>query len=101
MDKIPGVPGSFVSFDIPEASWGYGFWVGTKTSVFPYSSGGTNRAGVIRHGGAGGIHTWIDPLTGIVGVLFEVITSVGDTFPPTSFATHRIEDMVNAAVTDW
>ncbi|MFV2038910.1 MAG: serine hydrolase domain-containing protein [Acidimicrobiales bacterium] len=99
-NRVPGVPSDAFGLKRPEANWGYGFWIGDLGPPFAYAGGGLRRQGVIRHAGAGGIWTWIDPAEQIVGVVFEVVTEATVDHIPTSWATHRIEDMVAAAVID-
>jgi CubicO group peptidase (beta-lactamase class C family) len=98
-DQIPGVPVEILGFRGAEASWGYGFSVQSSTPWARFS-GGLLSPGTARHGGAGGIHQWIDPALGIVGAYIEIVTEFDWETGPQSWAAHRFEDVITAAVLD-
>ncbi len=96
-NQIPGTEVDLVGVTRAEASWGFGFGV-TGHEAWPRFGGGTCRARPrFRHGGAGGIDGWIDPDTGVVAVYIEILTEA-DAGLPVSWAAHRFQDVVNAAV---
>jgi CubicO group peptidase (beta-lactamase class C family) len=80
-----------------EASWGFGFGV-TGDEAWSRFGGGTSRPTSYRHGGQGGIDGWIDPESGVVSVYIEIVTEQTDDGMPLSWAAHRFQDVVNAAV---
>ncbi|MCB1006145.1 MAG: beta-lactamase family protein [Acidimicrobiales bacterium] len=96
-DQVPGIAAEVLGMHRPEARWGYGYAV-TGTAPWLRFGGATVAVGSLRHGGAGGIDVWIDPSTGVVGVYFEVVTEWSDEVGPVSWAAHRFEDVVTAAV---
>ena len=96
-NQIPGVSAAIGSYTLREASWGYAFNVGTADAL-PHFRGGTASRGSLRHGGSGGIASWIDPDLGITGVYFELITEQDEAGIPTSWAVDRFEDIVTSAV---
>ena len=98
-DQIPGLAAQILEMTIPEARWGYGFAV-SGTVPFRRFTGGTIAPGSPHHGGMGGIDVWIDPDTGIVGAYFEVLTESSPALGPISWAAHRFEDVITAAVLD-
>ena len=98
-NQIPGVGAEVLGLRRDEACWGYGFGI-TSDAPWMRFSGGTVNAGSSRHGGMGGINVWIDPTTGIVGAYFEMVTEWSDEKGPVSWAAHRFEDTVTAAVLD-
>jgi CubicO group peptidase (beta-lactamase class C family) len=75
---------------------GFGFGVAGH-EAWPRFGGGTRSPRTFFHGGAGGIDGWIDPDTGVVAVYVEVVTE-DDAGLPISWAAHRFQDVVNAAV---
>jgi len=79
-----------------EASWGFGFGVAGH-EAWPRFGGGLSSPRSYRHGGAGGIDGWIDPDSGVVAVYIEIVTEA-DAGLPVSWAAHRFQDVVNAAV---
>lgn len=98
-NQIPGVSAKFGWSTLAEASWGYGFSVG-GADPNPRFRGGTTARGALRHGGAGGISSWIDPSLGITGVYYDLLTE-GDEFRgPVSWAAERFEDVVTSSVID-
>jgi CubicO group peptidase (beta-lactamase class C family) len=97
-DQIPGTSAEIAGFTLPDASWGYGFSVGGPSPV-PHWRGGTATRGTLRHAGAGGIGSWLDPALGISAVYHELITEEEDG-APVSWAIDRFEDIVTAAVLD-
>lgn len=96
-NQIPGVAAQALGRGRGDASWGYGFGV---SGYQPWTNfgGATSGPHKIRHGGAGGINCWIDPDFAIVGAYFEVLTEVDEFGAPTSWAAHRFEDVITAAV---
>ncbi len=97
-NQIPGIEVDLAGLTKPEASWGFGFGV-TGHEAWPRFGGGTSSPRSFRHGGAGGIDGWIDPDSGVVAVYIEVVTEDDDGLP-VSWAAHRFQDVVNAAVLD-
>ena len=98
-DQIPGIGVEFLGQTKGAASWGFGFGV-AGTEAWHNFSGGTTNPASIRHGGAGGILGWIDPVSEVVAVSIEIFTEVDEFGVPRTAAFHRIEDVVNAAVLD-
>jgi len=96
-DQIPGIGVEFLGRSRGAASWGFGFGV-AGTEAWTDFGGGTSDPASIRHGGAGGIMGWIDPVSGVVAVSVEVFTEVDDFGVPRTAAFHRLEDVVNSAV---
>jgi serine-type D-Ala-D-Ala carboxypeptidase len=97
-NQIPGIEVDLGGLSRAEASWGFGFGI-TGREAWPRFGGGTSNPRSFRHGGAGGIDGWIDPESGVVAVYIEVVTEdVGGL--PVSWAAHRFQDIVNAAVLD-
>lgn len=96
-DQVPGVPAELLGMRRPEARWGYGYGV-TGTTPWLRFGGATLEVGSLRHGGAGGINVWIDPSTGVTGAYFEIVTEWSDEVGPVSWAAHRFEDVIAAAV---
>ena len=98
-DQIPGIPAVVLAMRKTEARWGYGYHFSGTEPWLRYM-GGTVAPGSPHHGGAGGIAAWIDPATGIVACYFEILTENSRERGPVSWATHRFEDVVTAAVLD-
>lgn len=98
-NQIPGVPAVLLSVHRAEAGWGYGYGV-AGTEPWLRFAGGTMAPGSYHHGGSGGIDAWIDPATGIVAAYFEVLTENSLEIGPISWAAHRFEDVITAAVLD-
>ena len=98
-NQIPGVSAKFGWSTLAEASWGYGFSVG-GADPSPRFRGGTTARGALRHGGAGGISSWIDRSLGITGVYYEVLTDEDASRGPVSWAAERFEDVITAAARD-
>lgn len=96
-NQIPGTPARFGPNLIPEGSWGYGFTV-AQTRPFPYFRGGLLPVGSVLHPGVGGISYWVDFEHEIVGVYFEVITTMSAFNEPVSGIGHRFQDVITAAV---
>jgi CubicO group peptidase (beta-lactamase class C family) len=97
-DQIPGTSAEIGAVKLRDACWGYGFSVGGPSPVMHWR-GGTPSRGTLRHAGAGGIGSWIDPTLGISAVYHELITEETDGAPE-SWAIDRFEDIVTAAVLD-
>jgi beta-lactamase class C len=95
-NQIPGIAVDLAGVTRTEASWGFGFGV-TGHEAWPRFGGGASSPRSFRHGGAGGIDGWIDPDSGVVAVYVEVVTR-DDNGLPASWAGHRFQDVVNAAV---
>lgn len=99
-NQIPGTPAWFVrDMRVPEASWGYGFSVVCEQR-WPWFAGGLVPFGSASHPGAGGISFWIDFEHGIVGVWFEVLTSMSEDMEPLSGISHRFQDVITGAVVE-
>jgi CubicO group peptidase (beta-lactamase class C family) len=96
-NQVPGIAADFIGEERGEASWGFGFGV-TGSEAWPRYGGGTSRPSVFRHGGSGGIDGWVDPETGVAATYFEVATQVSPEGAIESWAAHRFQDVVNAAV---
>jgi CubicO group peptidase (beta-lactamase class C family) len=98
-NQIPGAPAVLGISTMLEASWSYGFSVG-GAGAFAKFRGGFASRGTLRHGGSGGISSWIDPDLRITGVYYEIVTE-NDAFGwPWSWVAHRFEDVITSAVTD-
>jgi CubicO group peptidase (beta-lactamase class C family) len=69
-NQIPGISGQFFDEFFDEASWGLGWGVNLQTKDEPLLS-----PSAILHGGAGGVHFWVDPEFEIVGVYFSVLVT--------------------------
>jgi beta-lactamase class C len=98
-NQIPGIAVELGGMSKAEASWGFGFGV-TGHEAWSRFGGGTSRPTSYRHGGSGGIDGWIDPESGVVCVYIEIVTAQTDEGMPLSWAAHRFQDVVNAAVID-
>jgi CubicO group peptidase (beta-lactamase class C family) len=98
-NQIPGVSAKFGWSTLAEASWGYGFSVG-GADPSPRFRGGTTARGALRHGGAGGISSWVDPSLGITGVYYDLLTEGDESRGPVSWAAERFEDVITASVVD-
>lgn len=96
-NQIPGIAADFIGEARGEASWGFGFGV-AGFEAWPRYGGGTSRPSVVRHGGSGGIDGWFDPESGVAATYFEVATQVSPDGAIESWAAHRFQDVVNAAV---
>jgi serine-type D-Ala-D-Ala carboxypeptidase len=96
-NQIPGIEVDLGGVTRAEASWGFGFGIAGH-EAWPRFGGGTSSPRSFRHGGAGGIDGWIDPDSGIVAVYIEILTEDDDGGLPLSWAAHRFQDVVNAAV---
>jgi serine-type D-Ala-D-Ala carboxypeptidase len=97
-NQIPGIAVDLAGVSRSEASWAFGFGV-TGHEAWPRFGGGTSNPASFRHGGSGGIDGWVDPDSGVVAVYIEVVTENRDGLP-WSWAGHRFQDVVNAAVLD-
>jgi serine-type D-Ala-D-Ala carboxypeptidase len=95
-NQIPGIAVDLLEVSRVEASWGFGFGI-TGHEAWPRFGGGLSSPRSFRHGGAGGIDGWIDPDSGVVAVYIEVVTE-NDAGLPASWAAHRFQDVINAAV---
>jgi CubicO group peptidase (beta-lactamase class C family) len=95
-NQIPGIAVDLAGVSRTEASWGFGFGIAGH-EAWPRFGGGLSSPRSFRHGGAGGIDGWIDPDTGVVAVYIEIVTE-DDGGLPVSWAAHRFQDVVNAAV---
>ena len=95
-NQIPGIEVDLAGVSRAEASWGFGFGIAGH-EAWPRFGGGASSPRSFRHGGAGGIDGWIDPDTGVVTVYIEIVTE-DDAGLPVSWAAHRFQDVVNAAV---
>ena len=98
-NQIPGIAAEIQGFTLDEGSWGYGFSVGGAAPIAGWRGGTTSR-GSLRHGGSGGIGSWVDPALGISAVYHELVTDGGGDGRPMSWAMGRFEDVVTAAVVD-
>lgn len=98
-NQIPGVSAEIGHIKLREASWGYAFNVATADPVAHFR-GGTPSRGTLRHGGSGGIASWVDRELGIIGVYFELVTEEDELGGPVSWAVDRFEDVVTSAVID-
>lgn len=98
-DQIPGIGVELLGQSKGAASWGFGFGV-VGTEAWVRFGAGTSDPATIRHGGAGGILGWIDPVSGVVAVSIEIVTEVNDFGVSRTAALHRLEGVVNAAVLD-
>ena len=98
-NQVPGVSAVIGSLTLREASWAYAFNVGTSDAL-PHFRGGTPSRGSLRHGGSGGITSWIDPELGITGVYYELVTEEDETGMPLSWAVDRFEDVVTSSVVE-
>jgi beta-lactamase class C len=98
-NQIPGIAVDLGGISKSEASWGFGFGV-TGHEAWAKFGGGLSSPASFRHGGAGGIDGWVDPESGVVAVYFELVTEDSDDGMPWSWASHRFQDVVNAAVLD-
>lgn len=96
-NQIPGVPVELGAISLAEASWGFGFGVAGHEAWTKFG-GGLSSPRSFRHGGAGGIDGWVDPDTGVVAVYIEVVTEATPEGLPWSWAAHRFQDVINAAV---
>ena len=97
--KAAGIAVDLGGISKAEASWGFGFGV-TGHEAWAKFGGGLSNPATFRHGGAGGIDGWVDPTTGVVAVYIEIVTEDTDDGMPWSWASHRFQDVVNAAVVD-
>jgi CubicO group peptidase (beta-lactamase class C family) len=70
-NQIPGIGARIGAMFHREASWGYGWTVGSNER-WKYYDGSLPPPGNFGHGGAGGCALWVDPANEIVGVYFEV-----------------------------
>lgn len=98
-NQIPGTPARFGPNLIPDGSWGYGFTVAQKRP-FSYFRGGLVPVGSVLHPGVGGISYWVDFEHEIVGVYFEVITTMSALNEPVSGIGQRFQDVITAAVVE-
>jgi CubicO group peptidase (beta-lactamase class C family) len=98
-NQIPGIGAEVLGMSKTQASWGFGFGV-NGYEPWPRFGGGTSHPDSYRHGGAGGIGGWVDPLSGVIAVHIEVVTTLTDDGLPLSSAGYRFQDVVNAAVLD-
>jgi serine-type D-Ala-D-Ala carboxypeptidase len=98
-NQIPDVAAVIDGFTLAEASWSYGFSIGGASPIAGWK-GGTASRGTLRHGGSGGIASWVDPALGISAVYHELLTEQGGDGRPPSWAVDRFEDVVTAAVID-
>ena len=98
-NQIPGVAADLGFIKLREASWAYAFNVATADPLAHYR-GGTPSRGTLRHGGSGGVTSWVDPKLGITGVYFEILTEEDEFGGPVSWAIDRFEDVVTSAVLD-
>ena len=96
-NQIPGISARWHSELFPEASWGFGWNViGDKKALY---NGSLCSPQTFRHGGAGGVLLWVDPLYEIVGAYFSVVLEL------TPWEEHKwpadlFMNAVTAAVTD-
>lgn len=98
-NQIPRIAADIAGFRLNEGSWGYGFSVGGADPVAGFR-GGTTARGTLRHGGSGGIGSWVDPVLGVSAVYHELVTVGYDEGHAPSWAFNRFEDVVTAAVVD-
>ena len=96
-NQIPGKSAESGLFQLVEASWSYGFSVGGADPLSRYR-GGTPSRGTLRHGGSGGIMSWVDQELGITGVYYELLTEEDAKGGAVSWAHHRIEDVITSSV---
>ena len=96
-NQIPGVPVELGGISLAEASWGFGFGVAGHEAWTKFG-GGLSSPMSFRHGGSGGIDGWADPETGVIAVYFEIVIEATPDGMPWSWAAHRFQDVVNAAV---
>ncbi len=96
-NQIPGIRVDLGGISLAEASWGFGFGVAGHEAWTKFG-GGLSSPLSFRHGGAGGIDGWADPETGVIAVYIEVVTEATPEGMPWSWAAHRFQDVVNAAV---
>jgi CubicO group peptidase (beta-lactamase class C family) len=74
-NQIPGIDAVYGDEVFPDASWGYGWNVqGNKKG---WGSGSLQSQRAFGHGGAGGVHLWVDPEYEIVAVYFSVLMPAG------------------------
>jgi CubicO group peptidase (beta-lactamase class C family) len=93
-NQIPGISVEYFGEFHDEAYWGYGWdvhgpgkWSNYPAALLPPEA--------FRHSGLGGVHYWIDPVHGIVGVYFSVNPD-----PDRPTPTEHFVDAVTAAVDD-
>jgi len=70
-NQIPGIEAQLFEERFPEAGWGLGWSINLKYKGQAYGEALLSPTSYL-HGGAGGVHLWIDPVREIVGVFFSV-----------------------------
>jgi CubicO group peptidase (beta-lactamase class C family) len=70
-NQIPGIAGGIGEEWFPEAGWGLGWSINLEFKDQAYGEALLSPTSYL-HGGAGGVHLWIDPVREIVGVFFSV-----------------------------
>ncbi len=70
-NQIPGIAGGYGKEWFPEAGWGLGWSINLEFKDQAYGEALLSPTSYL-HGGAGGVHLWIDPVREIVGVFFSV-----------------------------
>lgn len=73
-NQIPGIRAQIFEEKFPEGGWGLGWSInlGYKGQTYGEQLVPTSAYG---HGGAGGIHIWMDPVNDIVGIYFSIVMS--------------------------
>ena len=97
-NQIPGVGSEFRGEHHDEAPWGYGWGVhgGVPWASYP---GALMSPETFHHGGAGGVHLWIDPTYELVGVYFSVAVEMASE-TVSRYAADLFASAITAAVDD-
>lgn len=73
-NQIPGIEAQFFEEKFPEAGWGLGWSINLEFKRKAHGEPLASSASYL-HGGAGGVHLWMDPVNEIVGVYFSIVMS--------------------------
>jgi CubicO group peptidase (beta-lactamase class C family) len=71
-NQVPGISARIFDEIFPEAGWGLGWSINLAHKGMAYGEPLVPSTAYL-HGGAGGVHLWMDPVNEIVGVYFSIV----------------------------
>jgi CubicO group peptidase (beta-lactamase class C family) len=98
-NQIPGISARIFEERFPEGGWGLGWSINLEYKGQTYGEP-LVPSSAFGHGGAGGVHMWMDPVNEIVGVYFSIVMANQESDQPNDPISNSdlFMNMVSAAV---
>jgi CubicO group peptidase (beta-lactamase class C family) len=96
-NQIPGIEARFFDETFPEGGWGLGWSISMNYKGREHGEPMVSSAAYL-HGGAGGVHMWIDPENDIVGVYFSMVIKQSDQPSTRNWNPDLFMNMIHAAI---